>query len=152
MTQSIAERWATLFEDEYPASRRIIGALPDVHHSFKPHAKSMAAGLLAWHIAFGFKWDADLILSGNDLIVEPGYTPPPPPGSTDEILKQFDHTSASAREMVRTDRRDQTIQSQCHLGSTQLWRRLDSSRMDRLGATFQTRNSVSSRGGWHRRP
>jgi len=101
MTQSIAERWAALFEEEYPASRRIIGALPDVHHPFKPHAKSMAAGLLAWHIAGGFKWDADLILSGKDLIVEPGYTPPPPPDSTDEILRRFDQYVNEALPQLR---------------------------------------------------
>ena len=89
MAHTLAERWTALFKDECEATRRVIGALPDDRHAFRPHPKSMTAGELAWHIAGGFKWEAEVILSGHDYIVDPTRRFAPPPGTTAEILDRF---------------------------------------------------------------
>src|SRR3954465_8420772 len=49
---SIAESLLAEFEAQAPVTRRFLERLPEENLTWKPHAKSMTAGQLAYHLAF----------------------------------------------------------------------------------------------------
>lgn len=48
---SLAESFGGELEQEAASSRRLLERVPDAHLAWKPHAKSMSLGQLAFHIA-----------------------------------------------------------------------------------------------------
>jgi uncharacterized damage-inducible protein DinB len=49
---SIAQRFLAEFEQQAPLTRKFLERLPGKKFTWKPHAKSLSAGQLAYHLAF----------------------------------------------------------------------------------------------------
>ena len=54
-----------LWEGEFPATCKVLAAVPDDRRDYKPDDKSRSAWDLAVHLATGDVWFLDAILSGN---------------------------------------------------------------------------------------
>jgi uncharacterized damage-inducible protein DinB len=96
---SISETMLPEFDHEMASTRKILERVPDDKLAWKPHAKSMALGRLAGHLA-------DLPLWVNRAVEQPlveieqvrgqAYTA----GSRDDLLKTFDRNVAGARQAL----------------------------------------------------
>jgi len=98
---SIAEALLAEFEVQAPVTRRFLERLPEDKLTWKPHEKSMSAGQLAYHLAFV---PAGVIrLVQNNPAQAPDFTNTdrfPQPASRDEILKTFEESIATVRELL----------------------------------------------------
>jgi uncharacterized damage-inducible protein DinB len=63
--QLIAQHLAMLWESEFPATCKVIAAVPNDRRDYKPDDKSRTAWELATHIATGDLWFLRSILSGS---------------------------------------------------------------------------------------
>ena len=63
--QFLANYLCQLWEGEFPATCKVIGAVPDDKRGYQPDAKSRTAWQLATHIATADIWFIDSILSGS---------------------------------------------------------------------------------------
>jgi uncharacterized damage-inducible protein DinB len=94
---TIAQSLLAEFEDQAPITRKFLERLPDGKITWKPHARSMTAGQLAYHLA--------LVPGGvvrgaqNDKIAPPGFSFPQP-ATLQEILDTFDQSIATVREVL----------------------------------------------------
>jgi len=92
---SIAQSLLAEFETQAPITRKFLERLPEDKLSWKPHAKSMSAGQLAFHLA--------IVPAGVLRLVEnnPAQAPEsfnfPQPASRQEILKSFEESIAAVR-------------------------------------------------------
>jgi uncharacterized damage-inducible protein DinB len=94
---TIAQSLLAEFEDQAPITRKFLERLPDGKITWKPHAKSMTAGQLAYHLASvpgGVVRGAQ-----NDKIAPPGFIFPQP-ATLQEILDTFDQSIATVREVL----------------------------------------------------
>jgi uncharacterized damage-inducible protein DinB len=97
-TTAIAESLLAEFETQATITRRFLERLPEDKLTWKPHAKSMTAGQLAYHLA--------TIPGGIVRFVEndPGQAPQsfnfPQPATCKEILDQFEQSIAAVREKL----------------------------------------------------
>jgi uncharacterized damage-inducible protein DinB len=97
-TPSIAESLLAEFEIQAPVTRRFLERLPEDKLAWKPHAKSMTAGQLAYHLA--------AIPGGIVRFVEnsPAQAPQsfnfPQPASRQEILDKLEESVAVVREKL----------------------------------------------------
>lgn len=97
---SIAETLLAEFEIQAPITRKFLERLPEDKLTWKPHAKSMTAGQLAYHLA--------VVPAGALRLVQdnPAEAPDfeanrfPQPASRQEILKTFDETIAAVRSLL----------------------------------------------------
>jgi len=94
---SIAQELLAEFEAQAPVTRRFLERLPEDKLTWKPHAKSMTAGQLAYHLA--------LVPGGVIRGAEKSQIPPPDfkfpqPASVQEVLKAFDESIATVREVM----------------------------------------------------
>jgi uncharacterized damage-inducible protein DinB len=92
---SIAESFLAEFETQAPITRKFLERIPDEKLTWKPHAKSLTAGQLAFHLA--------TVPGGIAMFVKnnPAEAPKsfdfPQPASKSEILKAFDQSVATVR-------------------------------------------------------
>ena len=96
---SIAQRMLAEFEEQAPLTRKFLERLPDDKLTWKPHAKSMTAGQLAYHLAFvpGSVASAAAI----NPAPAPDFTAlARQPASKREVLDKFEESVATVRELL----------------------------------------------------
>ena len=93
----IAQSLLAEFEAQAPVTRKFLERLPNDKLTWRPHAKSMTAGQLAYHLA--------LVPGGvvrgaqKDQIAPPDFQFPQPT-NVQEILDTFDQSVATVREVL----------------------------------------------------
>jgi uncharacterized damage-inducible protein DinB len=93
---TIAQSFLEEFEAQAPITRKFIERLPKDKLTWQPHAKSMTAGQLAYHIAVV---PAGLVqFAASNPAQAPEAFVFPQPASRDEILKAFDEGVASVKK------------------------------------------------------
>jgi uncharacterized damage-inducible protein DinB len=102
---TIPELFLLEFDEEIPATRRILERVPEASFSWKPHEKSMTLGRLSSHIA-ELPARCASIITTETFVRQPG-TPPWVAASTTELVEHFDKTTAEARAALHTLREDQ---------------------------------------------
>jgi uncharacterized damage-inducible protein DinB len=97
-TQSLSQCMLAEFETQAPITRKFLERLPEDKLTWKPHDKSMTAGQLALHLA--------TVPGGIVQFVQsnPAQAPTnfkfPQPTSRAEILKAFDESVATVRNLL----------------------------------------------------
>ena len=97
-TPSLAQSMLAEFETQAPVTRRFLERLPEDKLTWKPHEKSMTAGQLAFHLA--------TVPGGIVRFVQsnPAQSPKsfefPQPATRAEILKAFDESVATVRNVL----------------------------------------------------
>ena len=94
---SIAQQLLAEFEVQAPITRRFLERLPEDKLTWKPHAKSMTAGQLAYHLAF-VPGGVSRGSQQNEIQV-PDFQHPQP-ANKKEILEAFDQSIATVREVL----------------------------------------------------
>ena len=95
---TIAQSLLAEFETQAAITRRFLERLPEDKLTWKPHEKSMSAGQLAYHLAF--------VPGGVIRFVQknpaqaPDFANFPQPASRQEILKTFDDSVATVRDLL----------------------------------------------------
>ncbi len=92
---SIAEVFVAEFDVQAPITRKFLERLPEDKLTWKPHAKSMTAGQLAYHLATVPGAIAQFVK--NNPAEAPKSFEFPKPASKSEILKAFDEGAATVR-------------------------------------------------------
>ncbi len=94
------EPMVTEFREEAATTKRVLERIPAQKLAWKPHAKSMTLGQLAWHIA---KVPGDLarITQTDSFDVSQGSFVPPQPKSLDEILAAFEESVRDAEKCLK---------------------------------------------------
>lgn len=92
---SFSETYLPEFEQEMANTRKILACVPDALFAWKPHAKSMALGRLASHVAEMPLW-AEHTINLDRLAISP-EDKPFNAASNAELLTTFDHNVAVAR-------------------------------------------------------
>jgi uncharacterized damage-inducible protein DinB len=87
------------FDREMAATRRILERVPDALFTWKPHAKSMALGRLASHVAEMPNW-AHTTVSTERLVLGEDFQPFNAPTNA-ELLAAFDRSLADARSVLQ---------------------------------------------------
>jgi uncharacterized damage-inducible protein DinB len=95
--ESIAETLLAEFEVQAPVTRKFLERLPEDKLTWKPHAKSMTAGQLAYHLAS--------VPGGVIRFVQNNPAQAPnfnfvQPSSREEILKTYDESIATVRSLL----------------------------------------------------
>ncbi len=98
VANATAQSFLAEFEDQAPITRRFLERLPEDKLTWKPHAKSMTAGQLAYHLAM-VPGGIVRFVQNNPAQV-PGGFEFPQPQSREEILKAFDDSIAAVREFL----------------------------------------------------
>ena len=86
------------FEIQAPITRKFLERLPEDKLTWKPHEKSMSAGQLAFHLAF--VPGGIIRFVQNSPAEAPKFANFPQPASRQEILKTFDESVATVRELL----------------------------------------------------
>lgn len=94
----IAHSLLAEFEAQAPVTRRFLERLPDEKLTWKPHEKSMTAGQLALHLA-SVPGGVIRFVENNSAQV-PEFASFPQPGSRQEVLRTFDESIATVRELL----------------------------------------------------
>ncbi len=94
---SIAQYLLAEFEAQAPITRKFLERLPADKLTWKPHAKSMTAGQLAYHLA--------TVPGGVVRGAEKDQIPPPEfqfpqPASVEDILTAYEQSIATVREVL----------------------------------------------------
>jgi len=98
---SIAETLLAEFEAQAPVTRKFLERLPEDKLTWKPHAKSMTAGQLAYHLA--------AVPGGIVRVVQNNPAPAPDfsngarfpqPASREEVLAKHDESIAAVRSVL----------------------------------------------------
>jgi len=94
----IAEALLKEFEIQAPITRRFLERLPEDKLTWKPHAKSMTAGQLAYHLAF-VPGSVVRFVQNNpaQLSVFADFRQP---ASKEEILRTFDESAATVQSLL----------------------------------------------------
>jgi uncharacterized damage-inducible protein DinB len=95
---SIAQAMLAEFEIQAPVTRRFLERLPEDKLTWKPHAKSMSAGQLAYHLAF--VPGSVVQFAQNNPAPAPEFGHFPQPASRAEILKTFDESISTVRSLL----------------------------------------------------
>ncbi len=95
---SIAQAMLAEFEIQAPITRKFLERLPEDKLTWKPHAKSMSAGQLAYHLASTPGGVVRLVQ--NNSAQAPDFANFPQPASRAEILKTFDESIATVRTLL----------------------------------------------------
>jgi uncharacterized damage-inducible protein DinB len=96
---SIAEELLAEFEAQALVTRRFLERLPESKLMWKPHAKSLTAGQLAYHLA--------VVPGGVTRGAQRSEVPPPEfkfpqPESVKQVLETLDESIATVREVIPT--------------------------------------------------
>jgi uncharacterized damage-inducible protein DinB len=94
----IAQSLLAEFETQAPITRRFLERLPEDKLTWKPHAKSLTAGQLAYHIALNPGGVIQLVR--NNPAESAGFPTFPEPATVGEILATFDQGAATVREVL----------------------------------------------------
>jgi len=94
---SIAQQLLAEFELQAPVTRKFLDRLPEDKLTWKPHAKSMTAGQLAYHLAV-VPGGVSRGSQQNEIQV-PTFEHPQP-ANKKEILDAFDQSIATVREVL----------------------------------------------------
>ena len=98
ITESIAQSLLAEFEAQAPITRRFLERLPDDKLTWRPHEKSMSAGQLAYHLA---SLPGGVIRAvQNSSMQIPDFATFPQAESCQEVLKIFDESVATVRELL----------------------------------------------------
>jgi uncharacterized damage-inducible protein DinB len=92
---TIPELFLKEFDEEIPATRKLLERVPEASFSWKPHEKSMTLARLASHVA-ELPARCVTIITTETFVRQPG-TPPYVAGSTAELMEKFDAVSGEAR-------------------------------------------------------
>ncbi len=95
---SIAQSLLAEFEIQAPVTRKFLERLPEDKLTWKPHVKSMTAGQLAYHLAFGPGGVVRFVQ--NNPAQAPDFANFPQPASREEVLKMFDESVATVRSLL----------------------------------------------------
>ncbi len=95
---SIAQSMLAEFEAQAPITRKFLERLPEDKLSWKPHEKSMSAGQLAYHLAFVPGGAVRFVQSNPAQAPESASFPQP--ASRREILKTYDESIATVRDLL----------------------------------------------------
>src|SRR5690349_14190120 len=98
VTMTIAQSLLAEFETQAPITRRFLERLPEEKLTWKPHEKSMSAGQLAYHLAFIPGGVVRFVQ--NNLAQAPDFANFPQPASRQEILKTFDESITTVRDLL----------------------------------------------------
>ncbi|MFP5230199.1 MAG: DinB family protein [Acidobacteriota bacterium] len=94
----MAEIFLAEFEAQAPVTRRFLERLPEDKLTWKPHAKSMTAGQLAFHLAT-VPGGVVHLLQGESA-APPDFSVRPQPGSCGEVLRALDESVATVRTLL----------------------------------------------------
>lgn len=83
-------------EQEAATTRRVLERVPEDRLSWKPHAKSMSLGELAFHIASTPGGVSSLLRESSCELP----SPPSPPGTKAEILGTFEESLKTAKDIL----------------------------------------------------
>lgn len=97
---SISDTLIAELDQEAPATRKTLERVPKDKFEWKPHAKSMAMGRLATHIAEVPAWGKVTI--AQDTIALDSSFEPTILGSVSEVLDLFDKNVSTFRELLTT--------------------------------------------------
>lgn len=98
---SIAESLLAEFEVQVPITRRFLERVPEDRLTWKPHAKSMTAGQLAYHLAFVPGGVVRLVQNNPAPAPEFATTERfPQPASRKEILEKLEESIATVRSQL----------------------------------------------------
>jgi uncharacterized damage-inducible protein DinB len=95
---TIAQTFLAEFEVQAPITRKFLERLPADKLTWKPHAKSLTAGQLAYHLAF--VPGGIIRFVANNPAPAPKSFEFPQPASREEILKAFDESVATVRSLL----------------------------------------------------
>jgi uncharacterized damage-inducible protein DinB len=95
---SIAQAMLAEFEIQAPITRRFLERLPEDKLTWKPHAKSMSAGQLAYHLAFVPGSVVQFVQSDPGQI--PDFAKFPQAASREEVLQIFDESVSTVRSLL----------------------------------------------------
>ncbi len=85
------KRW----ESEQAAFIKVLRAVPDGRHDYRPHERSTAAGALAWQLAKEQRGLVELLERG-----EARWEDSAPPATTAEIVEVWETATAALREKL----------------------------------------------------
>lgn len=102
---TIPELFLKEFDEEMPATRRMLERVPESSLSWKPHEKSMTLGGLSSHLA-ELPARCAAIITTEAFVRQPG-TAPWAASATAELLDKFDSVSTDARTALSSLREDQ---------------------------------------------
>ena len=113
-----ADFWASRWESEQAAFRKVLAALPADKLEYCPHEKCTKAGNLAWQLAVEQQGMAELLKDGKtDYPTEPKR-----PDSLDGILAGWDAATELVREALKsTDDAKWDEQAQFIMGGAPVW-------------------------------
>ena len=95
---SIAQSFLAEFETQAPITRRFLERVPEDKLTWKPHAKSMTAGQLAYHLA---SVPGGIVrFAQSNPAQAPEFASFPQPASRQEILKTFEESIAAVRSQL----------------------------------------------------
>jgi len=94
---TIAQELLAEFEVQAPVTRRFLERVPEDRLTWKPHPKSMTAGQLAYHLA---SVPGGVVQFAQNNPAEAPDFNFPQPASREEILKIFDETVATVRNIL----------------------------------------------------
>ncbi len=100
VANTIAQSLLAEFEVQARVTRKFLERLPEDKLTWKPHEKSMTAGQLAYHLATVPGGIARFV-QNNPAQVPQAFTFHQP-SSRDEILKAFDESIATVRQLLPT--------------------------------------------------
>jgi uncharacterized damage-inducible protein DinB len=99
MTNLVAPMLAE-FQAEAVTTKRVLERVPGDKLSWKPHAKSMSLGQLAWHVATVPANVARLAQQESFDVTQGNFTPPNPK-SLDEVLTAYDENVRDAEQTLK---------------------------------------------------
>ncbi|MBB5344623.1 DinB family protein [Tunturibacter empetritectus] len=85
------------FEAQAPVTRRFLERLPEDKLTWRPHARSLTAGQLAYHLAFV---PGGVVRSAQKNEITPPDFQFPQPASVQEVLDTMDRSVATVREVL----------------------------------------------------
>jgi len=94
---SIAQELLAEFEAQAPVTRKFLERLPEDRLTWKPHAKSLTAGQLAYHLALV---PGGVIRGAQQSQIAPPEFNFPQPESVAQVLETFDQSVATVREVM----------------------------------------------------
>jgi len=101
LEQSLLAPVSQEFREEAATTKRVLGRVPADKLTWKPHAKSMTLGQLAWHVATTPGGLARL-LQQESFDVSKGSFVPPQPKSLEEILTAYEQSVRDAEQFLST--------------------------------------------------
>src|ERR1700742_3916907 len=111
------------FREEAETTKRVLDRVPEQNLAWKPHAKSMSLGQLAWHVAV-IPGNISRILQQDSLDVAQANFVPPQPKSLAEVLNAYEQSTHDA---------EQNLQGITDQQATAVWRLM---RKDQVLATM----------------